>query len=332
MNKKVNLIKNINLNKIRNALKMMGTATKPKLAEITGLSVVTVNSLMNTLIETGEVLPDHILNSEGGRPAASFRYNSNFRLALVIFMHEHCGQDRVFYGIVNLRGEVIDREEQSLSEVYVDTFDPQIEKLLSKYPQIQAICYGVPGAEINQKLIISDYEHMRNQSLSGHIKEKFHLPVLVENDINAALLGYCHRNNIPEHQCVVGLYFPDKYPPGAAIYLKGDIFKGRDGFAGEIKYLPFGIQWETFDYNSSELESFIFKTIITFSCICNPDRIILYGDKISQDNLEKLKEQCLTQIEMQMLPVIISSGDFNGDFEHGIKRLAMTLIENDMLS
>lgn len=254
MRKKVNLIKDINLNKVRSALKALGTATKPQLAEVTGLSVVTVNSLVNTLIDIGEILPDEILNSEGGRPAASFRYNSEFRLALMIYMHEYRGQDTAFYCVVNLRGEVIERDKHILSDVYVQSFDSHIENLLGKFSQIKAICFGIPGDEVNQKLIISDYEKMREQSLSGYIGEKFHLPVLVENDINAAVMGYCHQNKIRSDKCVIGLYFPDKYPPGAGIYLNGNIYKGKNGLAGEIKYLPFGIDWESFDYNPKEVE------------------------------------------------------------------------------
>lgn len=327
MRKKVNLIKDINLNKVRSALKEVGTATKPQLAEITGLSVVTVNSLVNTLIDIGEILPDEILNSEGGRPAASFRYNSEFRLALMIYMHEYRGQDTAFYCVVNLRGEVIERDKHILSDVYVQSFDSHIEKLLGKFSQIKAICFGIPGDEVNQKLIISDYQKMREQSLSGYISEKFHLPVLVENDINAAIMGYCHQNKIRSDQCVIGLYFPEKYPPGAGIYLNGNIYKGKNGLAGEIKYLPFGIDWESFDYNPKEVEDFMIKTIQAFLCMYNPDRIVLYREKISHAISKIIQEGYLSPVEKIMLPEIMTSMDLNTDFEAGIKQIALKMID-----
>lgn len=329
MIKKVNIIKDINLNKVRSALKNTDTATKPQLAEITGLSVVTINSLVNTLIDTGEILHDTILNSEGGRPAASFRYNGQFRMVLVIYMHEYHGQDTAFYCVVNLLGEVIERSEHVLSNVYVESFDSYIEKLLYKYPQIKAICFGIPGEEVNQRLVISDYEKMREQSLSGHIGEKFHLPVIVENDINAAVMGYCHQNNIQGDKCVIGLYFPDKYPPGAGIFLNGNIYKGRNGLTGEIKYLPFGIDWESFDYNSSEIEDFIVKTIQAFCCICNPDRIVLYGENINHDIPKIIQDRCMSPAEKIMLPDIITSTNLNTDFEAGIKQMALSMINTE---
>lgn len=327
MSKRVNLIKEINLNKVRSALKEVNTATKPQLAELTGLSVVTINSLISTLLDEGEVLPDTMLTSDGGRPAASFRYNSEFRMALVIYMHEYRGRDTAFYRVVNLRGEVVERSEQSIPSVDVDSFDAHIEEMLGKFPQIKAICFGIPGGEVNQRLVISDYEKMRDKSLSGHVGQKFHLPVLVENDINSAVMGYCHQHEIQGDQCVIGIYIPDKYPPGAGIYLHGDIYKGRNGLAGEIAWLPFGMDWSSADYNSTEVEDFISKAIRAFCCMYNPDRIVLYGDRFDQATIEHIVETYHSPVEKIMLPEIILSAELNADFEMGIKQIAIKMID-----
>lgn len=327
MTQRGNIIKELNLNKVRSALKVAGTATKPQLAETTGLSVVTINSLVNTLLDAGELLTDTILNSDGGRPAASFRYNSKFRLALTIFMHEYEGQDTAFYCVADLRGEVIERTEQNLSSVNVDSFDSVIENLLCRYPQIKAICFGIPGEEVNQRLVISDYEKLKEQSLSGHIFKRFHLPVHIENDINAAVMGYCYHNNVPTNKCIIGLYFPGKYPPGAGIYLNGHIYKGRDGLAGEIKYLPFGIDWESFDYNPADMENIKLKTIQAFQCMFNPHAIVLYGEKTPDSISRILQEKSLSTVEKILLPEIITSTDLNTDFEAGIRQIALKLID-----
>ncbi len=327
MSDRLNIIKDINLNKVRSAIKKLGVATKPQLAEDTGLSVVTINSLVNTLIASGEILPHKTIPSDGGRPAASFRYNSEYRLALMIYMHELHGQDQAYYCVVNLKGEVLEREQQSLSQVTVSSFDLNIERMLQKFPQIKAICFGIPGVEVDHKLMIIDYAGLRDQSLSGHIMERFQLPVMIENDINAAILGYCHINEIPKEQCVIGIYYPDKYPPGAGIYMKGDIYKGRDGLAGEIKYLPLGIVWEEFDYNPQEVEALIIKTLRAFSCMYNPDRIILYGESLPPDLINKVRDSCLTPVEELMLAEIVLSADLNHDFEAGIKQLAVRMID-----
>jgi hypothetical protein len=329
MSKKVNLIKRVNLDKIRKALKSVDTATKPQLAELTGLSVVTVNSLINTLLDSGEVLPDMTLSSEAGRPAASFRYNSGFRMALVIYMHEYQGRDMAFYCVIDLLGDVVERVQHKLEDACLESFDTPIQKLLEEFPQIQAICFGIPGGEVNQRLVISDYEGLRGKSLSGYIEERFHLPVFVENDINGAVVGYCHQNAVRDDQCIVGVYFPDKYPPGAGIYLNGGLYKGRNGLAGEIKYLPLGIQWEAFDYNSAERQEIIIKSIQSFCCMYNPHRLVLYGEAVDAALQRLLEERCLSAAERLMLPEIVISKDFNRDFEAGIKQLALKIIEKE---
>lgn len=329
MVKKINLIKDMNLNKLRNALKEIGKATKPQLAEKTGLSVVTVNSLVNTLIDQGEIIPDVTLDSEGGRPAASFRFNSNFRLALVIYMHEYMGKDTAFYCVVNLRGEVIERSEQILNNPYVEDFDEKIEDYINKFPNIKAICFGIPGAEVNQKVMVSCYDNMLEKSLSGHIKDKFHLPVIVENDINAAVLGFSYQNKIEDSQCVIGLYFPDKYPPGAGIYLYGDIYRGRSNLAGEIKYLPLGVDWETFDFNLSDTVNIIIKTIQVFMCTLNPDKIILYGENDGQAIQSLIYEKAASKVEKILIPEIVISSELNTDFEYGIKKVALKMIDTE---
>lgn len=134
-------------------------------------------------------------------------------------------------------------------------------ELLDQYPQIQDICFGIPGAEADRQLVIIDYKNMKGQSLSDHIRTKFKLPVRVENDINAAVMGFCHRHQLPNDQCVVGLNFPDKYPTGAGIFLNGHIHRGSKGLAGEIRYLPFGIDWDNFQYNSAEMQAVMIKTV-----------------------------------------------------------------------
>lgn len=329
MNKKSNIIKEINLNKIRKALKEVNIATKPQLSQLTSLSVVTVNSLVNTLIDIGEIRTDETQQSEGGRPALTYRYNANYRLVLVIYMHEHQGQDKAFYRVIDLRGEVIDSREQVLTEVHIGSFDSHIEELIHQYPQIQAICFGIPGHEVNQRLVIIDYEKLKGESLSGYINEKFMCKVWIENDINAAVFGYAHINKISKCECIVGFYFPEKYPPGGGIYLNGKIYKGRDGLAGEIKYLPLGIDWEFFDYNRREYSEYMVKTIQTFLCTYNPNRIILYGEGVKEDVIQEIVNRCASQVEKILLPDLIISTELNKHFEIGIKEIALSMINTE---
>ena len=140
-----NLQKEINLNKLRNAFKLKKIASKPQLSELTGLSVVTINSLVNILVENGEVIEDVILPSNGGRPATAYRFNSEFSLVLVIYMYEQRGEDTTFICVSNLYGEILEKIERTMIKIENNSFDSLIEKMLIKYPNIKVISFGMPG-------------------------------------------------------------------------------------------------------------------------------------------------------------------------------------------
>jgi predicted NBD/HSP70 family sugar kinase len=322
-----NLVKEINLNNLRNTFKLVKTATKPQLAELTGLSVVTINSLVKVLVENGEVIEDVILPSNGGRPATAYSFNSEFSLALVIYLYEQRGEDTAFICVSNLYGEILKKIEKTMDKIQNNSFDSLIEKMLSKYPNIKVISFGMPGEEIDGRLLISDYKELKDQFFTTYIKEKFKLPVIFENDINAAVEGYCYSHEITDTQCVIGIYFPSKYPPGAGIYINGGIYKGRNGLAGEIKYLPFEVDWDNFDFNKEQIKAIIIKIVVAFCCMYNPDIIVLYGEGIPDTIVGEVKHSCNSEIEKIMIPEIVISEELNHDFEIGIKQIALKSLD-----
>ncbi|BCN31854.1 ROK family protein [Anaeromicropila herbilytica] len=322
-----NLVKEINLNKLRDAFKSKKIASKPQLAQQTGLSVVTINSLVKVLVENGEVIEDVILPSEGGRPATAYRFNNEFRLALVIYMYEQNREDTAFICVTDLYGEIIAKIEKQMGEIKKDSFNSLIQEMLLKYPNIKVISFGMPGEEIDGKLMISDYKELKDEYFTKYMKEKFELPVIFENDINAAVEGYCYSHGITKNQCVIGIYFPSKYPPGAGIYINGRIYKGRNGLAGEIKYLPFEVDWENFDYNEEQMKEIMIKTVLSFCCMYNPDIVVIYAEGITEAIVEELKSRFITEIEKVMIPDIVISQELNHDFEIGIKQVALKALE-----
>lgn len=317
------VIKEINLNKMRCALKSEGSATKPRLAQLTGLSVVTAGTLIKVLVGNGEAIEDNIQPSNGGRPAVSFRFNSQFSLTLIIYMHEKNKADTAFVCVTDLYGEILEKSEIILNSVNKTSFDGIIGKMLLKYPNIKVIGFGMPGEEVNGKLAISDYSELRDEIFIDYIQEKFKVNTFFENDINAAIEGYCYDNGIAEEQCAVGIYFPSKYPPGAGIFIDGKIHKGRNGLAGEISYLPLGIDWSRFDYKKENIEDAVIKIVRSFNCMYNPDIIVLYCEDIDESIVEKIKEKCNSKVEALMMPEIVVSSKFNDNFEVGIKQIAL---------
>lgn len=322
----VNPIKEENLKLLKGIIRQERSATKSRLAELSGLSVVTVQSLTSTLLASGEIEEDSVVQPQLGRPAVSYRFNQTAKLALVIYMCEKNTKDTATFLVCDLYGACLERKEESFVKVSLDSFNTVIESLIAGYPNIKIIAFGMPVEEIGGRIVVSDYEALLNINFASYIQDKFGVDVFIENDINAATYGYCKRNLLMENTSAAGIYMPAKYPPGAGICQNGEIKKGRNGLAGEIKYLPFDINWETFAYDPEAIEDFLIKAVKVFMCIYNPDRIVLFCELISKDFAAKLKNSCLSNIEGIMLPDIDVKTDLREDFEAGMISLALNRI------
>lgn len=63
----------------------------------------------------------------------------------------------------------------------------------------------------------------------------------------------------------------------------------------------------------------------------NPDRIVLYGSDVRLGIPEFIRESSKSPVERMLIPDIITSADLNTDFEIGIKYIALSMIENNLL-
>ena len=328
------LMKEVNSNIILKALKHEKKATTQRLSEITGLSTVTVGSILQKFLETNEVFKDDIIPSNGGRPAHRFCYNAEYSHVLSIYTHEYNGKDMVYVSVVNLFGESIYKENFVLENIFLDSFEPVIDKLLKEYSTIKAIGFGLPGAEHNGIMITNDYKNLNGTRFSEHYRNRYNIPVKFENDVNAAVIGYCniHEEEIQSDGAVVYIYFPEKYSPGVGMYINGKVYKGSKHFAGEIKHMPIGIDWENLDYSSfDDVCNAISKLIIVILYLLDPERIIIYGSFINEEYFKKINETCEETLMETTMPKIYKSEDFNSYFEKGISKSTLDLLEKTLM-
>lgn len=322
----VTLMKQINLDNVRRIIKEYKKATKPQLAKLTGLSVVTINSLVEVLLKNGEIFINEEEISSGGRPATIYSFNEEYSLALIIYTSE-CGlKDLINIAVVNLYGEIIESSKAELDEVLENSFDLEISRMIEKYPNIKAIGIGMPGQEIKGKLEIIDYKSLEGKAFVEHLRNEFQIPVIFENDVNAAVLGYCISNQC-EDKSVVGIYVPEKYPLGTGVFINGDIYRGKDGFAGEVKFLPDGINWDNPKEVSENISLALKNLIITFTCLLNPDILVIYRENLTKEEVNLIVSECKKIINEEVLPEVIISNNFSEDFKDGIKKIALKPLE-----
>lgn len=324
------LMKEMNKNLIRNCFRNEIDSTAANLSQKTGLSVVTVNGLLKEMVNSKEVFVGQSIPSNGGRPSTVYKYNDMFRCAAIVFGYTRSDINYIKILVTNLLGNCIYEEESIFESIKDDSFDEILDILFEKYPNIEVISFGLPGTEENGIITINDYPHIVGDTFLKHYKERYNVPVIFVNDINAAVSGYYHNkldNNYV--QTVVGLVFNRVYLPGSGIVINGEIHTGKSNFAGEIAYMPLGIDWLKINYyDSEEISQAIGKVIAMMSCVIAPDHFVIYGDFWNEGSARKIKEKADKILQNHFEANVVVCNEFEQDYKIGMIKASLEVLSN----
>ena len=92
-----------------------------------------------------------------GARHTSFVFNENFAHVLTLFTHEQKGQDLLHIRVANLYGECVKAQDVVLEDIRLESFIPWVDACLLEYPSIKAIGFGLPGLEVNGRIVVLDY-------------------------------------------------------------------------------------------------------------------------------------------------------------------------------
>jgi len=314
------IIKEVNINLVRNVLKEMEQATKQQIAEAADLSIVTIGTVLQELLKQNEVFEVELSLSKGGRPAQQFKYNADYALVLILYPHEVAGATVIHSAVVNLLGKHVYKRDVKVENVDLVSFEQIIDEFIVSYPAIQAIGLGLPGAEYGGKMIVSDYKALLGVSIIEYFSTRYQKPVIVENDVNAAVIGFSKRKGIDDESTIIYLYFPESYPPGAGIFINGKLYKGKRNFAGEVANMPLGISWVNVNlYTSFDLVcEAIAKLTMAISSVLNVDMVALQGNFLNQDHIVTIAQKCNIELPQSAMPRILLSEHFADDYLSGM--------------
>lgn len=327
-------IKRAILKEIRKKLLENGNATKVELSEQLGFSFPTISKFISQMEKNGEVFSVGLDDSSGGRRAKRYSYNQEYMLGLAIFLEG----TETNYTIFNCLGE--QKEEGELPSVIkdgkLDSLTNCIENLVKKYPKISSIAIGVPGAVDRGRIFfIPAYEQLQNFDLKGYFEDYFSIPVVIENDMNAAVLGFNNHKMAKDNESLVYLY-TGQNGPGAGIMINGDVVRGRTFFSGEVQFVPlydqrnFGqVLVNGNGQIKKELEiDAVSRLIASFVATINPHIFIFSNNDVDQETLNKISERCSTYIPSEHLPEFTIS-DWKQDYLYGLQSLCLNAMINE---
>nr|WP_243356256.1 ROK family protein [Bacillus litorisediminis] len=334
------LLRKVILSGIRKSLLEFGSATKVELSDKLEISFPTISKFLTQMEKDGEVISVGLDESSGGRRAKRYMYNPEYMLGLAIFLE----RTETNYAIFNCVGEV--KEQGKVPSVLVEDglhlLTTSIEKLMTAYPKISSIAIGVPGSVDNGRIFyIPGYEQFQNFDLKGFYEDYFSIPVVVENDMNAAVLGYHHNRRIQDNQSLVYLY-SGQNGPGAGFMINGDVVRGSTFFAGEVSFVP---QYNDRNFRQAlengtgpkevpisqdyQIDA-ISRLVASFTAIINPHTIIFCNDEVEEAIVEKIALASSKYIPSEHLPDLTIS-DWKQDYLYGLQSLGLDLMLNQPL-
>ncbi|MDC7126961.1 MAG: ROK family protein [Spirochaetales bacterium] len=322
------LVKDINTRIVMLELKRQKNATIKELSVLCDLTVVTVKTILEDMIKAGRAFKGELVPSKGGRPSQSYHFNENYSLGLSLFIREIDGEDSVCLRVFDLFGKIKEAEDYKMGMVTLENIEELIEKSIRRFSQIGAISIGIPGIEYEGEIVSLDYEDFIGTPIVSRLEKKFKLPVIIENDVNAAVLG---RARISEDiGTEIYIYFPRKYKPGSGIRVNGKILKGKRHFAGEIGWLPLNIEWGAALADSIEgFTDAASRVIISMISVLDPDSVIIHGEYISEEHIKKIRQKCSAGLPDRMTANISCAEDFSLDYENGLIDLTLSTLESE---
>ncbi|WP_431245686.1 ROK family transcriptional regulator [Leifsonia xyli] len=248
----------VNQTAIIEALRESGALSRQQLGAKTGLSPATINRLTASLIEDGLVVAAGQEPSTGGRPSVLLRYAGGSRLVAAIQLRA----DTVTGILVDFDGKVVFRRSVALGQRQAEDAatdgarggagasdqDKQLRKVFRLFDDLiatadsmgtpcLAVGIAVPGVVQQPDGVVGTMPEFgwTGVPFGALLRERTHLPVVVENDANALAYGELHAGAGRGLSSLVALFLENGL--GAGIVANGELHRGARAEAGEIGYL-----------------------------------------------------------------------------------------------
>lgn len=318
------IVKNINECLIRKALRGSEVFTKTKIARDTGLSFPTVSRILDEMAQEGEILSTGVDPTTGGRHAHSYSINPDYAYVLCFY---YPGQS-LHTLVINALGQMVEKEKfLAEKERLKEQIDEIVEKKMKKYP-IRAISAGLPWGISNGTILFGAKPYnLENYNLQAHLEEKFGISARVENDMNAMVTGCYNRMFKDEKTSLACVSFGSR-GCGCGLYLDGQLIRGTNGFAGELRYLPMNHE-TNLDYEyihgfmSHDAVTRIAQTVASLCATVDPAYIIFYKNPVVENILPEVRESCRRYLPDEVIPKLILTDTYSEDFERGLIQFGM---------
>lgn len=337
-------LKLLNQSNIETVIRNHGPITKPQIAQITKLSLVTVNKTVDALLEQRIVRCLGLDKPGKGRAANSYEINKELSYMICLYYEK-----QQYWGVLaNLTGEIIYEEEFPVNNSCINEDTNRcIDHLIlqAENHKISAIGLGIPGVVRKNRITnIPQIPFWEGYYLGKELEQKYNCPVFIENDINLAASGLYSSQDQTEIKHLALLYLDQGI--GSGFIIDGELFKGFSCFAGEIGSLGIPVNHnfdQTINFeqeisavrdllkkadqkdSKSQLREQLYLIVAQITgmiaCIINPEILAIQCDLLTEEELIHIHKKI--KLSTQDCPKLILVKEFRKHCINGVLNMCM---------
>jgi glucokinase-like ROK family protein len=234
-----NFVRQVNTRTVMDRVRLDAPLSRAEVSVRTGLNRSTVSSIVADLIERGFVQETTLQDPKIGRPGMLLQFNPNGGCAVGI----EIGVEFISIILTNFVADVLWRQRISMAEdatpfEIIEQAENMIDGAISfgknQGLSLLGIGVGVPGLvdQSQGKLVFAPNLKLSNMPLRLMWTQRFNSPIFIENEANSAALGEYFFG--AAHGKEDFIYMSTGVGLGGGIMVGGQLFKGSNGYAGEI--------------------------------------------------------------------------------------------------
>ncbi len=211
------------------------------LSEALFISVPTLTSSVEELLQEKWISGEEIDNKRQGRRPTIYYLNAHVKHTLVVDITTH--STKIY--VLNFRNDIVSEENTELKladdSSFLSGLLEAIEVILDRQKhagrEVVAVGITMPGLVNKRTGINRTYKNLNleNKSISKRIGEKFNLQVVMLNDSKATVYGEAKFGAGQNLAHVLSINAD--WGIGLAVVINGQIFNGASGFAGELGHI-----------------------------------------------------------------------------------------------
>jgi glucokinase len=234
-----------------------GPFTRAELTRATGLSAPTVGSLASQLIRTGLVRDLGVGPSRGGRRPTFMEFNARHGFVVGIDV----GPRQTRLAIADLSGAPVARRvmptpQEATPAALLARIANEVRLLMREAHvrpnRLLAVGASAPGAVDRERGMVvalaPDLEGWSKVPMAAILKRALRAPVVVENNVNLAILGERWQGVARGHDSCAFIWLGTGI--GAGIVINGELHHGHHYLAGEIALMCMGLEHVDRDFGS----------------------------------------------------------------------------------